>query len=163
MEKYLSILLENGADRAAVIDPKTIVTAPWVAFKCQYGCPYYGKNLCCPPLAPAWRETQAMIDRFGTAILFRCHDIAAASPLALTAAKALFLDGYYKAIALGSGPCLLCESCDVTGCRHPGQAVPSMEACGIDVFATARANGMTVETLTDENQRQNCFGLLLVE
>ncbi len=38
-----------------------------------------------------------------------------------------------------------------------------MEACGIDVFATARANGMAVETLADKTQPQNCFGLLLVE
>ena len=53
MEKYLSLLRRGGAAQAAVIDPKTIVTAPWVAFKCQYGCPYYGKNLCCPPHAPA--------------------------------------------------------------------------------------------------------------
>ena len=72
MEKYLSFLRRGGAAQAAVIDPKTIVTAPWVAFKCQYGCPYCGKNLCCPPHAPAWRETQAMIDCFDTAILFCC-------------------------------------------------------------------------------------------
>ena len=72
MEKYLSLLRRGGAAQAAVIDPKTIVTAPWVAFKCQYGCPHYGKNLCCPPHAPAWRETQAMIDCFDTAILFCC-------------------------------------------------------------------------------------------
>ena len=163
MEKYLALLRQSGADLARVIDPKTVATAPWVAFKYQYGCPYYGKNLCCPPRTPAWRETQAMLDCFGTAILFRCHDITAASPLALEAVRRLFRDGYYKATALGSGPCLLCEACDPAGCRHPGQAVPSMEACGIDVFATARANGMAVETLADETQQQNCFGLVLVE
>ena len=93
MEKYLSLLRRGGAAQAAVIDPKTIVTAPWVAFKCQYGCPHYGKNLCCPPHAPAWRETQAMIDCFGTAILFCCPAMEAVNPLALAAAKELFLDG----------------------------------------------------------------------
>ena len=163
MEKYISLLRRGGAAQAAVIDPKTIVTAPWVAFKCQYGCPHYGKNLCCPPHAPAWRETQAMIDCFDTAILFCCPAMEAVNPLALAAAKELFLNGRYKAVALGSGPCLLCESCNVAECRHPGQAIPSMEACGIDVFATARANGMAVETLADRDQPRNCFGLLLVK
>lgn len=163
MKRYLSLLKEKGAAGAAVIHPKTVVTAPWVAFKCQYGCPHYGKNLCCPPHAPAWRDTRAMLDCFDTAILFCCRQMEQVNELARVAARELFLQGYYKAVALGSGPCLLCESCDLSGCRHPGQALPSMEACGIDVFATARANGMAVETLADRDQPQNCFGLLLVK
>ena len=36
MEKYLALLRQSGADLARVIDPKTVATAPWVAFKCQY-------------------------------------------------------------------------------------------------------------------------------
>lgn len=52
MEKYISLLRRGGAAQAAVIDPKTIVTAPWVAFKCQYGCPYYGKISAARPTPP---------------------------------------------------------------------------------------------------------------
>jgi hypothetical protein len=38
-----------------------------------------------------------------------------------------------------------------------------MEACGIDVFATARANGFPIEVLTDRSCPENCYGLLLIE
>ncbi len=38
-----------------------------------------------------------------------------------------------------------------------------MEACGIDVFATVRANGLEIHTLRDKNEEKNFFGLILVE
>ena len=38
-----------------------------------------------------------------------------------------------------------------------------MEACGIDVFATVRANGLEIHTLREKEEVQNYFGLLLVE
>ena len=38
-----------------------------------------------------------------------------------------------------------------------------MEACGIDVFATVRANGLEIHTLRDPGEVQNHFGLVLVE
>ena len=38
-----------------------------------------------------------------------------------------------------------------------------MEACGVDVFATVRSNGYTIDTLRDPSETGNYFGLLLVE
>jgi hypothetical protein len=38
-----------------------------------------------------------------------------------------------------------------------------MEACGIDVFATARANGFPIGVVLDETSDQNYFGLVLIE
>ena len=54
-------------------------------------------------------------------------------------------------------------SCAPEGCRFPGKAVPAMEACGIDVFATARAHGLEVRTLRVLGEERNHFGLILVE
>ena len=39
----------------------------------------------------------------------------------------------------------------------------AMEACGIDVFATARAHGLEVRTLRVLGEERNHFGLILVE
>ena len=39
----------------------------------------------------------------------------------------------------------------------------AMEACGIDVFATARAHGLEVHTLRVLGEERNHFGLILVE
>jgi hypothetical protein len=38
-----------------------------------------------------------------------------------------------------------------------------MEACGIDVFATARGNNYPIEVVRDEDSEQNRYGLLLIE
>jgi hypothetical protein len=38
-----------------------------------------------------------------------------------------------------------------------------MEACGIDVFKTARDNGFPIEVLRTRDKGRNMFGLVLVE
>ena len=45
----------------------------------------------------------------------------------------------------------------------PEEARPAMEACGIDVFATARRHGFTIEVVRDYKEPQHYFGLVLVE
>lgn len=49
------------------------------------------------------------------------------------------------------------------GCCHPQKARPAMEACGIGVFATARANGFEIEVVRDHDDPQHYFGAVLVE
>ena len=73
MDACLDYLRENGAEPALVIDPHTVVTAPWTTFKCQFGCENFGKNHCCPPEAPDYTRTRAVLDSFSTGILFRVH------------------------------------------------------------------------------------------
>ena len=162
LEKYLVRLEEQGADPAIVIDPHLVVTAPWTVFKCQFGCGSYGKNHCCPPKAPSYDKTRAILDCYTKGILFRIHGWNATA-LAAATARELFLDGYYKAIAFGSGMCKLCKECDPAGCRQPEKAIPSMEACGIDVFATARQFGLEIHTLRKVGEERNHFGLILAE
>ena len=163
MEKYFEYLKSNGADLALEISPATVVTAAWTIYKCRFGCSVYGKSYCCPPHVPTYRETQAMIDCFTRAILFSTHTSHTVTPLAAGLARELFLDGYYKAIAFGDGNCTKCEKCGVDRCYFPGKTVPSMEACGIDVFATVRNNGLEICTLRNRDEVQNHFGLVLVE
>ena len=38
-----------------------------------------------------------------------------------------------------------------------------MEACGIDVFTTARNNGFTIDTLDSVKCKADYFGLVLIE
>ena len=96
MDACLDYLRENGAEPALVIDPHTVVTAPWTTFKCQFGCENFGKNHCCPPEAPDYTRTRAVLDSFSTGILFRVHHWNATA-MAAEGARRLFLDGYYKA------------------------------------------------------------------
>lgn len=163
MEKYLDILKELGAQQAVTIHPNTVVTAPWTLHKCKFGCANYGKNYCCPPNTPDWAEMQKILDCFERGVLFSCPALAAVNTIAAEAARRLFLEGAYKAIAFGAGPCTLCESCAGDHCRHPGKALPSMEACGVDVFATLRANGLDLQTLKSKDEAPSCWGLILVD
>ena len=85
------------------------------------------------------------------------------TPLAVKTARELFLDDYYKVIAFGSGPCRICQKCNPACCNFPDRTVPAMEACGIDVFATVRTNGLELHTLREKGGIQNHFGLIMVE
>jgi hypothetical protein len=38
-----------------------------------------------------------------------------------------------------------------------------MESCGIDVFATVRNNGFTIDTLDSAKCKANYFGLVLIK
>ncbi|MGI6094852.1 MAG: DUF2284 domain-containing protein [Lachnospiraceae bacterium] len=161
-ERYIEWLLQKGADMAKVVDADTVATAAWVVYKCKFSCSAYGTNRCCPPYAPTYQETQEMLKDYSKGILFRTHDIDTVTPLAVGLEKELFLDGYYKALAFGAGSCSRCKKCNIERCNFTRTTVPSMEACGIDVFATVRANGLEIHTLREEGECQNCFGLVLI-
>lgn len=133
MDACLDYLRENGAEPAPGDRPTHGGDRPLDHLQVQFGCENFGKNHCCPPEAPDYTRTRAVLDSFSTGILFRVHHWNATA-MAAEGARRLFLDGYYKALAFGSGPCKLCPSCAPEGCRFPGKAVPAMEACGIDVF-----------------------------
>ncbi len=130
--------------------------------KCRYGCPRYGHNRSCPPFAPAWQEMRAILDSFSEAIIFSVPDMSAGTPLAIKVTREACRDGYYKALAFGTGPCTLCEECRVGECPRPYDTAPSMEACGVDVFGTVRGLGLPVDTSPAPDAPLNCYGLILV-
>jgi predicted metal-binding protein len=74
-----------------------------------------------------------------------------------------FFNGYYKALGFGAGPCWLCKKCNLEHCVHPLQARPSMESCGIDVYATVRGHGFPIEVVRDRSQVPDRYGLILLE
>ncbi|MGI5824834.1 MAG: DUF2284 domain-containing protein [Bacillota bacterium] len=163
MQKYIDLLLSGGADLAMKINAETVKTAAWTVYRCHYGCDFYGKSHCCPPNSPTWKETREMLDCFEYGILFRSRKISDITSLAVGTARELFLDGYYKTMAFGSGPCTKCSPCNAEYCNFPYQAVPSMEGCGIDVFATVRANNIAITTLRKKGELASFFGLIMVE
>ena len=160
---FVQMALDKGALRAKVIAPATVVTGHWVRWKCQFGCGGFGSSLVCPPHTPTPAETRKMLDEYKKAVLF-------ASPrgetkrIAASLEREIFLAGHYKALGLGAGPCDLCETCAFDkGCRHPDEARPSMEACGIDVYATARKHGFAINVVRTRQDPQHYYGLVLIE
>ena len=169
VEAYRKKALEMEMDGAKVIDPHSVVTAEWVRMKCQFGCSGFGMSLCCPPHAPTPDQTQKVINSYEKAILVhrrlkRGERSKGFNETIVRLEIEIFLNGYYKAWSMGSGPCRLCKECNPTGtCKHGYEARPSMEACGIDVFKTARDNGFPIEVVRTHEEERNLFGLILVE
>ncbi len=153
-----------GALHAKVISTKKVFTGSWVRWKCRYGCDGFGSSLLCPPHSPTPDETRRMLDEYRRAILIHFDAVTDVRPRIAKLERSAFLGGFYKAFGFACGPCELCPTCAFEkGCRHSEQARPAMEACGIDVFRTAREAGFPIEVVTGRSCRQNYYGLLLVE
>jgi predicted metal-binding protein len=171
-ENYIHRAIELGAGQARLIEPSQVVTADWVRLKCQYGCGAYGSNLTCPPYSPTPAYTQRMLGEYASGLLvtFRVnseeeeYDVRRqVKRIVADLERELFLDGYYSAFGMSCGPCNLCEECDVTRpCKLPHLARPSMEACGIDVYATLRNVGLKLNVVTSRQQPCTLCGLIFI-
>ncbi len=159
---FVDAALRLGAISAKVVSPRDVVTGSWVRWKCQFGCGGYNSSLMCPPHSPTPEQTRRMLDDYSQAILFEGPG-GKIKQIAVALEREVFLSGHYKAFGLGSGPCRLCPVCAFAeGCRHPQKARPSMEACGIDVFATVRRHGFTIDVVRTRDDPQHYFGLVLI-
>jgi predicted metal-binding protein len=163
IDKFAELACRLGAQEAKAIDASSVVTAAWVRLKCQFGCDGYGESFCCPPNTPTPQETRAVIDCYRRAILIHCTKIGRITPIIIELEREIFLAGYYKAFGFGSGPCRLCRQCGPDACSNREKARPSMEACGIDVFATARSNGWPIEVVRNRSCKENYYGLILID
>jgi predicted metal-binding protein len=170
LNSYITISLEKGIYHAVAIETSKVYTAPWVRMKCQFGCPGYAQSLCCPPYTPAPQEMRGILDSYVHGILLHRHfkkgykTVDQFNEIVVDLERTIFLDGHYKAWSMGSGPCDRCKKCDTTGgCVHAHQVRPSMESCGIDVFKTAREQGLPIRVIRSHEEERDIFGLILVE
>ena len=160
--KYIASAIKLGARDAKVIPARGVRIGDWVRLKCKFGCGGYGRRLCCPPNSPAPGETREMLKGYSRALLVHSTKQEKIGTMVAALEREIFLDGFYKAFAMGAGPCRLCEEC-AEFCRHPAQARPAMEACGIDVYATARGAGFPIKVVKNHDCGQDYYGLVLIE
>jgi len=170
LKPYLQMALDKGVKDAVVIETSKVFTEAWVRMKCQYGCSMFGKGLCCPPRTPTPEEMRKILDSYKYGILLHRHIqkgykyVNDFNDIIVDLERTIFLDGYYKAWTVGSGPCTKCKECNITGtCLHPEKARPSMESCGIDVYRTARQSNLPIQVVKDHSQDRDIYGLVLVE
>lgn len=170
-----------------------VVVANWVRLKCRYGCKAYGKHLGCPPYSPTPEETRKVLEEYCIGVVARFEavpdpavppqrlhhhlwgSIKAVHETIFQLERSAFLAGYYKAFGFNALPCTFCETCipeeregavDPTegrDCRHKEKVRPSMEACGIDVFATLERAGYDLAVLDSYSKGAALFGLVLLD
>jgi predicted metal-binding protein len=173
LDKYIREILTSGAKAVKFIEPRKVVVENWVRLKCQFGCNAYGTRYTCPPYSPTPEYTKQMLKEYKSALFFtyqfrRDRERKKRQFVRRTIAKLereMFLNGYYKAFAMGAGPCNLCPNkCDFSqGCRYTELARPSMEACGIDVYKTARNAGVKLQVVKSYKDVLTYCCLILIE
>lgn len=186
-DKYIDRCIELGVSEAKLIKVKDVVKLnEWVRFKCQFGCKDYGQHLTCPPFLPDFRECKEMVLSYSHGILvkfvakevndteekYRVYKNKLRKTLARIE-RQLFLDGFYKAFSLHSGPCTLCDTCVIQSgsdnnsvrpqCKQHKVSRPAMEAMGIDVLETVKNSGWEPKILQKFHELQTFYGLILID
>jgi len=142
----------GGLD-AATLNPRREVRDMCAADRCRH----YGKSWTCPPAVPSLEENKALLAQYKTGILVQTtgtpeddfdyegmQEIGRAHMRRFREMHRALRAEYPGVLALGAGACTLCESCSYPGapCRRPREAITSMEAFGLVVSDTCKANGM---------------------
>ena len=168
--------LECGAANAALIGNEQVICSPSFREVCQGNqCGFYGRCWVCPPHIGPIEDCIAQIRQFPRGLLYQTigtledsFDIegmtAAARHHAAVSQKlhALLpnrLAGSF--LHLSCGGCHLCAECTCGAgkpCRHPRQALSSLEGYGIDVYQTVRT---TCLNYINGTNTVTYFGLVL--
>jgi predicted metal-binding protein len=160
--RLLDVAKEKGAISARLIPVDRIVCDERTLFKCMYGCPAYNRYLTCPPLTPSQADFARALSKYEYALLVEANPLELNELVVELENEAMRL-GHYFALGLKAGPCLLCSECVQPGepCREPLKARPSMEALGVNVFATLKNIGIE-QKLTPLVADFNVWGLVLI-
>jgi predicted metal-binding protein/ubiquinone/menaquinone biosynthesis C-methylase UbiE len=152
-----------GFNYARVIEAHEIVTEPWVRIKCEQGCAHYGSSLSCPPHSLSLEKMREVLSAYTHALLVQSTPPAESFHERLLALERFsFLNGHPEALAFGTGPCPVCQDCSTDGkCRFPDRARPSLEACCVDVYETARRAGLSLAPLRHRMGYVKYVGLVL--
>lgn len=174
-EEWVRICLEEGADRAAVIDTARIPFDKGLRAYCAANaCGCYDKNWACPPGVGEPDEVIARAKGYRQALVFqavgRLEDsfdfegmMAAGRRFAELAERirgrvAAMMPGYLLLTAGGCSLCPVCAKVENQPCRFPDKAISSLEAYCIQVSRLAAACDMPYHS--GENTVTN-FGAFL--
>lgn len=150
--------LDFGFSHAGMLDPSTLRVREEVRLMCSADrCQMYAKCWTCPPGSGSLDDNRRLIARYRsglivqtTAVLDDPYDYEGMMA-ADEAQKALLADfreelwtPWPNLIALGNGACTICPECTYPDapCRHPDQAIESMEAFGLVVSDVCTDNNL---------------------
>jgi predicted metal-binding protein len=170
----------HGWDSIVPCPTENIVTRHWVQLKCRYGCKNYNTNWCCPPASIDTEKAREILNEYETAIMLvgsqQCSSFYNKKNRkrlsqvrywkeTVSVERFLFLEGYYKAFSLVSGPCALCKNCGYPDhCYFPQERRPSMESFSIDVIATTEKLEIAAPTVANTiKDTYHHYAIILVE
>lgn len=126
----------------------------------QNRCGNYGRNWTCPPAVASFDHFRERLSEFDAMLILTDvytikdsfdwrgmkESIRQFNEKLLALKKHIAsVDDGFRFFILGAGACHLCEPCNYVNrkpCRHPEEAIVSLEACGIDVMRLLKQNGL---------------------
>ena len=175
-KKLEKIFTQHGYSDFKWIHPKDIVVSHWVRNKCTFGCSGYGEKGSCPPNTPPVEVCREFFKEHTTAAIFhfeksfkkpqyRYKWTNKINLKLLELERDVFLSGYYKAFLFFLDECSLCKECPGTRleCINKKQSRPCPESFAVDVFATVRSIGYTIEVLKSYDQKTNRYAFLMID
>ena len=158
MEQLEAMAKEAGFTNTAPLDARTIELKEEVRAMCVANtCGAYGKNWSCPPACGELDELRAQVGRYSAGILVQTvgevedsldfegmMEAEAAHKAHFMALHDRLLETWPGLLALGAGTCRRCKECTYPDapCRFPDKRFSSMEAYGMVVMDTCKANGL---------------------
>lgn len=160
-ENIIEDILNEGAAYAKYFKPENLVFSSKFRKYCEDNlCGHYGSNWMCPPAVGSIEELKEKVMKFESGVVFQTlNKIEGLSDKeGLAKARDLhndFLRNITKFIKekyvdmdifpMGAGQCEICNKCAYLHgekCIHPEMAVPSAEACGIDLGELLKSCGL---------------------
>ncbi len=153
-------IISLGAVKAAPVGAGQVVLAAAFREACaQNSCGAYGKYWVCPPACGEIEALMVRVRSYDQAILYQSvghfeDSFDFEGMIAARRAHGILsrrieecLSGEFPAdhFHLSVGGCDLCTECTYSEglpCRHPDKTLLSLEACGVDVYQTAKAAGL---------------------
>jgi predicted metal-binding protein len=159
--ELVKIALESGAANAAILDTAIIQFHEDFRKACEKNfCRKYDTNWMGPPAIGPIQDLRQKAVRYRQGLLFQTvHTVASNFDMKGMLAAGKIHDKVFRTLLAGiqkefpeeeilplnAGCCSLCEECGYLTqepCRHPDQAVSSVEAYGINVIALQKSAGL---------------------
>lgn len=160
-EALVEDVLKLNVARAIVVNPADIVFREEFRKACEKNaCGKYDTNWMGPPAVGQLDDLAARARRYKKGLLFQTvHPISRSFDMKGMEEGGRAFDGVFRRVLacmkekygildtlpLGAGCCRICQKCaylDQEPCRHPDDALSSLEAYGMDVMVLARDVGM---------------------
>ena len=133
--------------------------------KCRWGCEdFFNQSIKCNTRNTSYQERTEMVKAYQNILFVHSHNARELSKAVLEIEKTAFLDGYYLSFAIKY--CELCKSCAIDqdkSCPIPEKVRPCDQSFGIDVYKTARNQGLPCDVLQNKEDVQNRYGFVLLE
>lgn len=164
-DKYIQMAKELKMVNTKIISSDDIYFDIRAILKCRWGCEdFFNQSIKCNTRNTSYQERTEMVKAYQNILFVHSHNARELSIAVLEIEKIAFLDGYYLSFAIRY--CKLCKSCAIDqgkSCPTTEKVRPCDQSFGIDVYKTARNQGLPCDVLQNKEDVQNRYGFVLLE